>query len=269
MSDVSLLGDQLVLEQKRFWRNPTSAIFTFLFPIMFLVIFRAAQLQRPDHGSRQHPFRAVLRTVDRRVQHLLFVLRQPRDCDAVPPRDGLSKRARTTPSARPPSSRLIVSTLIIGAVLSIIITATGVVFYGVHFYSARLAALLVTSSAVASSSCCALGLAVATVVPNADAAPAIVNFVYFPIVFISGTFFPVRQSSVLAHIAILFPVPTRDPRGVRGVRSISIGLRIRMGPPRGDRGMGCRRPRHRDPTLPLGTVSLAVLTTDVVDGIRL
>ena len=39
MSDTGLLGTQLVLEQKRFWRNPTSAIFTFVFPIMFLVIF--------------------------------------------------------------------------------------------------------------------------------------------------------------------------------------------------------------------------------------
>jgi ABC-2 type transport system permease protein len=119
---------------------------------------------------------------------------------------GLLKRVRATPL--PPGvylGGLIISTLLIGALLSIIVTVTGVAFYGVHVYTARLLALLVTF-AVASSSCCALGLAVATFVPNADAAPAVVNFVYFPIVFISGTFFPVRQSSVLAHIATVFPV---------------------------------------------------------------
>jgi ABC-2 type transport system permease protein len=77
--------------------------------------------------------------------------------------------------------------------------------YGVHFYFARLGPLLLTF-AVASSACCALGLALSTLVPNADAAPAVVNFVYFPIVFISGTFFPVRQTSFLAHIASIFPV---------------------------------------------------------------
>ena len=43
-------------------------------------------------------------------------------------------------------------------------------------------------------------------IPNAEAAPAIVNGVFLPIVFISGTFFPVAPSNVLAKIAEWFPV---------------------------------------------------------------
>ena len=39
MSPVRLALDQLLLEQKRFWRNPANAIFTVVFPIFFLVIF--------------------------------------------------------------------------------------------------------------------------------------------------------------------------------------------------------------------------------------
>lgn len=206
MSDIGLLGDQLVLEQKRFWRNPTSAIFTFVFPIMFLVIF--ASLNSNDRIEDLGNIRFAQYFVPSIVAFGIFSSCFVNLAIATPYRRemGLLKRVRATPL--PPGVFLggvIVNTLIIGALLSIIVTATGVAFYGVHFYSARLAALLVTF-AVSSSSCCALGLAVGTFVPNADAAPAVVNFVYFPIVFISGTFFPVRQSSVLAHIATVFPV---------------------------------------------------------------
>ena len=44
------------------------------------------------------------------------------------------------------------------------------------------------------------------IVPNADAAPAIVNGLYFPIVFISGVFYPLARGSVLARIADWFPI---------------------------------------------------------------
>jgi ABC-2 type transport system permease protein len=52
----------------------------------------------------------------------------------------------------------------------------------------------------------ALGIAVSTFVPNEDAAPAIINFVLFPLLFISGTFGPVSSSSTLGRIAVVFPV---------------------------------------------------------------
>jgi ABC-2 type transport system permease protein len=119
---------------------------------------------------------------------------------------GLLKRVRSTPL--PPRifvGGLILSTLLLGALLSVLVTVIGVAFYGVHFYAARLLALLVTF-AVASASCCALGLAITTFVSNADAAPAVVNFIYFPIVFISGTFYPIDSGSALAKIANVFPV---------------------------------------------------------------
>jgi ABC-2 type transport system permease protein len=206
VSDTALFGNQLVLEQKRFWRNPTSAIFTFVFPIMFLVIF--ASLNSNDRIKELGDIRFAQYYVPSIIAFSIFSACFVNLAIATPYRreSGLLKRVRSTPL--PPAiflGGLIVSTLIIGALLSVVVTVTGVVFYGVHFYTARLAALLVTF-AVASSSCCALGLAVGTFVPNADAAPAIVNFIYFPIVFISGTFFPVRQTSALAHIAALFPV---------------------------------------------------------------
>ena len=53
---------------------------------------------------------------------------------------------------------------------------------------------------------CALGVALTVIIPNADAAPAVVNGVYLPLMFISGTFFPLSASSVLAKIALWFPI---------------------------------------------------------------
>jgi ABC-2 type transport system permease protein len=51
-----------------------------------------------------------------------------------------------------------------------------------------------------------LGVAVSTFVPNEDAAPAIINFVLFPLLFISGTFGPVSSTSALGRVAEVFPV---------------------------------------------------------------
>jgi ABC-2 type transport system permease protein len=206
VKDIALLGNQIVLEQKRFWRNPTSAIFSAVFPIMLLVIF--ASLNSNDRIKELGNIRFAQYYVPAILAFGLFSACFVNLAIATTFRreEGLLKRVRATPL--PPQvfiGGLILSTVLVGALLSVVVTATGVVFYGVHFYTARLVALLVTF-AVAASSCCALGLALGTFLPNADAAPAVVNFVYFPIVFISGTFFPVSQSSFLAHVAGIFPV---------------------------------------------------------------
>jgi len=39
MSTSGIAARQVVFEQKSFWRNPASAFFAFLFPIIFLVVF--------------------------------------------------------------------------------------------------------------------------------------------------------------------------------------------------------------------------------------
>jgi ABC-2 type transport system permease protein len=52
---------------------------------------------------------------------------------------------------------------------------------------------------------------VSTLVPNADAAPAIVNFPFFLLVFLGGVFFPLPPGSVLARLSAWFQVgPCKD-----------------------------------------------------------
>ena len=59
---------------------------------------------------------------------------------------------------------------------------------------------------VGAATFCAIGVMVSALIPNADAAPAIVNGILFPVLFISGVFFPVRPDSVLATIGDIFPI---------------------------------------------------------------
>jgi ABC-2 type transport system permease protein len=99
---------------------------------------------------------------------------------------------------------LIGSVLIVVAILTVLVVAIGMAFYHLHF-PFHPGAVLVTL-VVGIVTFCALGLAVTIIVPNADAAPAIVNGIYFPIVFISGVFYPLAQGSVLARIADWFPI---------------------------------------------------------------
>jgi ABC-2 type transport system permease protein len=93
-------------------------------------------------------------------------------------------------------------------------------FYGVHAPRHPATLLLVL---VAGGMCmCALGLALAALIPNADAAPPITNAVVLPLLFISGTFYPLDPGSTLSHIADWFPMRPFalavfngfDPRGM-------------------------------------------------------
>jgi ABC-2 type transport system permease protein len=52
---------------------------------------------------------------------------------------------------------------------------------------------------------CALGVAVASLIRNSEAAPAVVQLILFPLVFISGTYTPIH-SAVLNRIAGALPV---------------------------------------------------------------
>ena len=61
------------------------------------------------------------------------------------------------------------------------------------------------------ASFCALGVAVASLIRNAEAAPAVVQLVLFPLLFISGTYLPIH-SAVLNRAS---PAPCRCGRSTR------------------------------------------------------
>ena len=201
---MRLLGLQLKWEQLAFWRNPQSAFFTFAFPLMFLAVF--ATLNAHDHLSKLGgisyntyfiPAILAFGLMSACYSNLAMGVTERRETGAL-------KRLRGTPL---PSwalvGGLLLSSLVVTAILTVLTIGAGAAFYDVHlpFHPLPLIAAL-TLGAV---TFCALGIAVSTLVPNAEAAPAIVQFPFFLLNFISGVFFPVTSGS-LHTLATYFPL---------------------------------------------------------------
>jgi len=205
-SDAAILQRQVVFEQRSFWRNPVSAFFAFLFPIIFLVVFAtlfkssSAKIGPTTVAYDDYyiPALTAFGVIGACFTNIAASLSIRRD-------SGVLKRLRGTPL--PPwifISAVVLSSIIVALLLTVVTVAFGIIVYGVHVpqHIGALAVTLVVGALVF----CALGLAMTVVIPNAEAAPAITNAVLLPLVFISGTFFPVDQTSVLAKIASYFPV---------------------------------------------------------------
>ncbi len=205
MRALALIAHQIRYEQKLYWRSPSSAMFTFLFPILLLVIFasmnvatRLAALGGINYNQYYIPGIVAFGVISACYSNLAIGLCFRRDA-------GVLKRVRGTPL--PPwifMAGNIGSSLLVSALLTVLTTAVGVMFYGVRF-PGRYGALLVTLG-VGAFCFCGLGIAITALIPVATAAPAIVNGLLFPILFISGTFFPVDPGSWLGSIASFFPI---------------------------------------------------------------
>jgi ABC-2 type transport system permease protein len=203
---VEMVARQVRWEQKQFWRNPAAAAFTFAFPIMFLVIFMAINggNQVSVSNGRVHfaqyyvPAIIAFGLISACYTNLAFTLSINRE-------NGILKRLRGTPLAPGAyMSGVVSSVIVIALILTLLTTAMGLLFYHVTFPNRYLG--LVVTVAAAGFCFSALGTAVSTFVPNEDAAPAIINFILFPLLFISGTFGSIKNSSVLAQIANIFPI---------------------------------------------------------------
>jgi len=121
--------------------------------------------------------------------------------------EGILKRVRGTPL--PPWVYLagrIVQAVFVAGLLVVIVAAFGAIFYEVRVPWDRLPALVLTLS-VGAASFCALGLAIAGIIPNADSAPAIVQFSILPLNFISNVFIDMRGAPAWINtLSELFPV---------------------------------------------------------------
>lgn len=209
MKAVKLALRQIAWEQRMFWRNPPAAVFTFVFPLIFLVIFSAINaddLTGPDGREIKFtqyyvPAIVVFGLISACYTALAFTM-CIRRCQ------GILKRKRGTPlSTTVYLGGVIGNVLLIAALLCIVTMLAGSLFYGFEFPDppSRLPKLVLIL-AVAAFCFSGLGVLISTVVPNEDAAPAIINVILFPLVFISGTFGEIAETSILTKIAKFFPV---------------------------------------------------------------
>ena len=202
---MRLLGLQLKWEQLAFWRNPQSAFFTFAFPLMLLAIFatlnggeRLDRLGGISYNQYYIPAILALGLMMACYTNLAMAITERRETGSL-------KRLRGTPL---PSwamfGGLVLNSLVVTALLAVLTVAVGVAFFDVHLPYHQLP--LLAALGLGAVTFCALGVAMSTVVPNVEAAPAILQFPFFGLTFISGVFFPVAESSVLHQIASWFPV---------------------------------------------------------------
>ena len=209
MNSVMLALRQVRYENSAFWRNPAAAFFTIVFPLMFLVIFNlifGSQEVTDENGNTFNlstfyvPAIMVFAVVGATYTNVAMGIAFARD-------GGLLKRVRGTPL--PSWSYLagrIIHSVLLTVLLVIIVAGAGWLAFGVDLPTNTLPAVLLTL-AMAAATFCTLGLAVTALIPNADAAPAIVNASILPLLFISDVFIPLDDAPAwLTMLADVFPV---------------------------------------------------------------
>jgi len=211
MSAVALTLSQVRYTNKAFWRNPASAFFIFAFPLMFLVIFTALL----GHGTiRVSPGRVVeistyyvaamasFGVISACYTNIAISVSFQRDT-------GVLKRTNGTPL---PSSAFLgarmLHALLVGILLVVITAGFGRLLYSASIPAGLTLLRFLVMLLVGAASFCALGFAITAVIPNADAAPAIVNASILPLLFLSGVFIPLGSNAPawIVWIARIFPV---------------------------------------------------------------
>jgi ABC-2 type transport system permease protein len=204
VSSLRLLARQVRYENRAFWRNPAAAFFTFAFPLIFMVIFNeifGAQTSGNGISGAQFytPAIVAFAIVNACYTNLAMSVAIARD-------EGILKRIHGSPlptwvylAAR------ISHAVLIGLILVVIVTAFGYLAYSVPLPTGQLPGLVLVLL-IGSACFCALGLAVSGLIPNAQAAPAIVNATVLPLLFISDVFISIDKDSFLATLANLFPI---------------------------------------------------------------
>ena len=186
---VRLAARQAVLEQRSFWRSAEYALFTFVFPLMILLLIGAANVGSYLPGGHVKNTTVFVPSI------LAFGVIVAAYVNlgskvAVLRHDGVLKRIKTTPL---PSAAYLGGLLASTVLTAIFITAgTGLIGWLAFGASPRpggLAAL--TAGLVLGIVCFAtLGLAISAVITSAESAGPVAYATFLPIAIISGVFDP-------------------------------------------------------------------------------
>ena len=190
----SMLQVQVRYQILAFLRSPVGLFFTLALPMIMLVLFNAlfgdGTVETPEGDWSVQQFYtgglASFTAVSATYTHLVNVLPIRRD-------DGILKRWRSTPI--PPSTYLagwVVAVIVIGAAGVVLQLSLGVVAYDLTIEAAKVPAMVLTF-VIGVGTFAALGLAVASLVPTADSAPAVANATILPLAFVSDVFIPLED----------------------------------------------------------------------------
>jgi ABC-2 type transport system permease protein len=186
---VRLFVHELRAQQVLFWRNREAAFFSFLFPIILLVLLGTVYGDEPIEGVDAATYLlvgligyGVGATAFAGLAITIVVRRE----------QGLLKRVRGTPLG--PGTYLgavIASEAIVIALQVVVQLLIGRYLLDADWPAAPGSFAFAVLLGAATFS--ALGLAVTTLVRTADGSSAVVNAIYLPMAFISGTFFSTEE----------------------------------------------------------------------------
>jgi ABC-2 type transport system permease protein len=196
---ATLAFRQWRLERRMFWRNPTAAFFSFVLPLLFLLLFGAIFSGDQETLNVIVPGIAGLSIMSTTFNALAMSITFLRE-------EGVLKRIHGTPL--PPVSYLggVAANAVTNASVQIVIVIlAGRLFFNLGWPKDWLE--LAVFSVVGVATMASLGVAFSHVIPNFDAAPAYTNIVFLPVIFISGVFYDVDTApQFLRDIAQILPL---------------------------------------------------------------
>jgi len=205
------IARQFRFTNKAFWRNPASAFFTFIFPLLFLVIFTSLL----GNGTTTLPGTASTIKLSTYYVFSMAAFGLISACytniaiSVVFAREGgVLKRVRGTPLPAPAylTARVLHATFV-GFLLVAITVLFGRLVYQAHLPGTTDALLFILTLLVGAGCFAAIGLAVSGIVPNEDAGPPIVNAIILPLLFLSGIFIASENPPTWVNvIGRIFPV---------------------------------------------------------------
>jgi ABC-2 type transport system permease protein len=174
-----------------FWRNPTAAFFNFVLPLMFLMLFGAIFSNDPKQLRVIIPGIAgmsVMATTFNSLANNIVFLRE----------QGVLKRISGTPLPRASYLGGVFGSVVVNAASQIVIIVLVAKFiFGIDWPPDIPQLILYVVLGVVCLA--AAGIALSHVIPNFDSAPAYVNIIFLPVIFISGVFFDIDTAPAAIH----------------------------------------------------------------------
>jgi ABC-2 type transport system permease protein len=202
--NIGLLVHQVKYEQLSFWRNPQSAVFTFIFPVVYLAIMGAlfASAGKSSYFDGLSVMQYYVPTIGA-LSVLGSCYGQLAVALAARRQNGILKRVRATPLPAWAYFTGLLAHCVLVSVIDVALIVTVGRLYHVPLPTHWLAIGL--TLVLGAAAFCALGVAVASLISNSEAAPAVAQLVLFPLLFVSGTYLPIH-SAMLNRISGWLPV---------------------------------------------------------------
>ena len=200
---MRLFLHELPGELRLYWRSRELAFFTFLLPMILFLLLGFAYGDEDISGVRGSDYLltgtigyGVVATAFAGLAIVLVIRRE----------EGILKRLRSTPLPAPIYlAAVLTTTMIAFLVQAVCIVALGMAVFDASFPQ-RLGSLLIVL-VLGAASFAALGVGLTGLVRRAEGASAVVNAIYFPMLFLSGSFFE-RETfpGILQAVADVLPL---------------------------------------------------------------